>query len=226
MKHFLLGILLGLLATTGVLKATAANVMVQPSQPYSGGLLITNSYYVGDMVAYPGANTDYGRFTYGVALGAGSAWHHRTLMMYCMGVDSSNCYGDTISVENDGYGLGNAAYFRADGAGPGPTITLKTAVRGDPDQWAVFAHQYALGPGTKVGLWIGGDSPWMRGLEADDVNHIIVVAGDVNPKQAVLQWNAITNSTGDFLRIFKNGKLVFEVDSNGNVRARSFTLIP
>ena len=208
------------------LSAQAQTQIAPPSGPYHG-VLYANSYQIGSLLVSSGTIREFGRFDIDMDVEAGASYRHRTIILDCDAVTGAACYGDVSLTYNLGKGLANSDYRRVEGAtGSGPSIARKTAVRGDPAQWANWAHQINLGPGAKAALWISGDNPELSQHDADHVPNVIVINSNLNVDNAVIQYNAHTTSTGAFLRVFKGGKMIFEVTKDGIVRAKAFQTIP
>lgn len=141
------------------------------------------------------------------------------------GADANSwAYGHTTLVQNHGPGLANGDYVRVQG-GSGPNIAHKTAVSCDAAQWGCWAEQINLGAGAKAALWIGGDNPTLYGRTRDSAPYVIVVNDNLHVTGTVLQWNAQPGD-GAFLRIYRGTSLVFEVTSDGVVRAKRFEALP
>lgn len=152
--------------------------------------------------------------------------HHNDQITCYTPSTSAYCYDNINLMMGYGSGLINADYQRVENYGTGPAITRKTAVRGYAGQWAVWAEQINLGPGSKAALWISGDNPELSGLRAHSTEEVMVINSNLDVTNAVIQWNATSYSSGVFLRVFRDGKLVFEVTRDGTVRAKHFEVIP
>ena len=156
-----------------------------------------------------------------VATGGSAPYRERDVVMETYG--PGYAYDRVTLMLNYGTGGATADYVRTHGIGPGVTIARKTAIRGDPSQWGVWAHQYSLGPGTKAGIWINGehhdDEP------PPSVPNAIVVAG-VDISGAVLQYNAEPGARGVFFRIFQDGRITAELTADGVLRVRRVEVMP
>lgn len=143
-----------------------------------------------------------------VATGGSAPYRERDVVMETYG--PAYAYDRVTLMLNEGLGGATADYVRVHGIGPGPAIARKTAVRGDANQWGVWGHQYALGPGTKAGIWIQGED------NATVPNAIVV--GGINVG-AVIQWNA-EPSGGVLWRVYSGGRVTSELTADGVLRVR------
>lgn len=145
-----------------------------------------------------------------VATGGSASYRERDVVMETYG--PAYAYDRVTLMINEGLGGATADYVRVHGIGTGPAIARKTAVRGDAAQWGVWGHQYALGPGTKAGIW-------MQGEDNATIPNAIVVTG-VKVSGAVIQWNAEPDGDGVLWRVHHNGRVTSELTADGVLRVR------
>jgi len=211
------------LATSSALAQTPIPL---PVFAYANGALAADTYQMG-AVSVPAAHQwDLNRVDVDMFTNAGSIGIVRSIFLDNYGPGFT--YGATTLGYNHGTGLTVGDYMRVQNApgGTGPTIARKTAVRGDANQWGVWAEQINMGPGAKAAIWISGDNPQLEGRGADTVPNVIVINNDLNVQNSVMQWNASMASTGVFLRVFRGSQLVFEVTADGALRAKRLEIIP
>lgn len=211
------------LAASSVLAQTP---IPQPVFAYANGVLASNNYMLGAL-SIPGAHQyDHNRVDIDMFTDTGSIGIVRSVFLDNYGPGFT--YGATTLGFNHGTGLTVGDYMRVQNApgGTGPTIARKTAVRGDPNQWGVWAEQINMGPGAKAALWISSDNAEIEGRGVDVVPNVIVINNDLNVQNSVVQWNASMASTGVFLRVFRGSQLVFEVTADGALRAKRVEIIP
>ena len=205
----------------------AQQAIPQPTQSYYNGVVLSDNFRKGALYVPTNTTVELSRTELDVTVAPGGSFMVDNDLTACHTQGAgSTCYRDIHLTTGTGPGLINGDYRRVEHYGTGPSIARKTAVRGSPSQWAVWGEQINMGPGAKAAIWIGGDNPQLENRRADIVPNIIVVNNNLDVTNSVFQWNASTQSTGVFLRVFKGQKLVFEVTSDGVVRAKGFQWIP
>src|SRR3990172_9082239 len=153
-----------LLLFSGV--AVAQEQIPEPSHYYYGGVVLSDDYKIGSLRVPRDTQLNLSRRELSVRVGG--QYTREVTITQCEGEGA--CYGRVDYALNSGSGLLNGDYIRLDGrAGGGPVVGRKLAVRGAPEQWAVWGEQINLGPGAKAAWWVGGDNPQLEGRATDAV---------------------------------------------------------
>jgi hypothetical protein len=182
---------------------------------YASGTLAAPTYVVGGVDTKAGYEANLARFN--ISVQGDGRYVHRYLALTSEET-AGYAYGNISIGYQEGDGGITMDYVRQIGHGRGVNIARKTAVSGHPEQWAVWAHQYALGPGTKAAFWIHGEN--------NAVVPNIMVVGDIEVQNGVIQWNVKEGTSGLLFRIFKDGKITAELTAEGVLRVKAIEIIP
>lgn len=201
----------------------------QPTAYYFGGILLSDNYSQSAFAVPRGVQLQLRRDEQTVTVGDGADFERSASITWCNPLTATSmCYGDIHLTLGDaaGHGLINADYRRVENAGDGPSIARKTGVRGSPTQWAVWAEQINLGPGSKAALWISGDNPEIEGRGTDTTANVIVINSNLHVANASIQRNAPAGDSSAVIRVFNGTALVAELLENGALRVKSIEILP
>ncbi len=223
MRYFLVSCFLIWMFLMGNSVANSQTVIPEPTHTYYNGIILSDDFNQSQFLAPIGVQLNLTRDEQHIQADGIFARHNT--ITWCNSTSHGTCYGDIHYTIGNGNELINSDYRRVEHYGKGPSIARKTAVRGAPEQWAVWAHQINLGPGAKAALWIGGDNPEIQGRGTDTTDHVIVIGGNLHVKYASIQRNAPQGDNAAVLRVYNGGTLVAEILENGTFRAKKFEII-